>query len=58
MTTTAIEDDFLPSDYDLATYLEEKMSHESVRIRPWGPLTESRSTNSKTKTVLNYYQFV
>jgi hypothetical protein len=49
MTTTAIEDDFLPSDYDLAVYLKEEMSHKSVGIRPWGSHTESRSTNSKTK---------
>jgi len=49
MTTTAIEDEFLPSDYDLAAYLKEEMSHKSVGIKPWGSLTESHSTNSKTK---------
>jgi hypothetical protein len=58
MTTTAVEDDFLLSDYDLATYLEKILVTKESGSGRGGLFQKAAAQIPKPETVFNYYQFV
>ena len=58
MTTTAVEDDFLLSDYDLATYLEKILVTKESGSGRGGLFQKAVAQIPKPETMLNYYQFV
>ena len=57
MTTTAIKDDFLQSDYDLATYLKKILITKESGSGRGNLFYKAVEQIPRPETELNYYQF-